>query len=197
MKEKIEIDGLEFSRYSLLNRCREIDWVRISMNLLIGILIMIICHPRLLLSIVVWFALILVVLLNIIILNRIHEILLKIDRILKNGKIITSKVISEMSIRRLQWPLLFGEVELHSSYFDPQQNKNNMFCYKGVARGASISNLEEVKVLVNKDDYNDYFVLLIEELDINISGNKFDAFSRMLNYVLFYGFVLWIAFGVK
>lgn len=206
--EKFEFDNFHFSRYSLLDRCLEVYWIEITFNLLLGMLIIVIFHPRLLLSSVVCAVLILVVLLNVIILKRIYNILLKIDRIKNNSKVVTSKVISEMCFRRIQWSLLVGEFELHSVYFDAEQNKNIIFSYKGhcdrpvhipqmFQQGESIRDLEKINVLINKDDYNDYFVLFREALNVDTCRKKPHIVAKILYYIFFYGFVLWISFFVK
>ncbi|MBQ9984378.1 MAG: hypothetical protein IJP29_07290 [Lachnospiraceae bacterium] len=203
--DSCSIDGLYFDKKSLLERCLEIYWFNFSFNLLIGVLMILCANPNMLsVSFIRWIVLSMIIA-NIIILIRIYNVSLKINRIFNNGKILKTNVLREKTSFRLSHSLLVGSYCIYSMYFDGLNGKSFPFMFKGhidrpvdltkpFKQGEDWRDLKTINVLVNADDYNDYFVLFREELNIDTSRRSYGPVN-LIDYILWYGgiiFFIWL-----
>lgn len=200
------IGGLCYDKKSLLERCLEIYWFNFSFNLLMGILLFLVIQPQRLSVAFRCFMVIIVmivIIVNVIILKKIYNISLKIDRIFNNGKILKSNVIKEWSYFRLSHSLFVGSYCIYSSYFDDIKEKSFQFTFKGhidrpvhilrpFKQGEDLRDLKTINVLVNADDYNDYFVLFREELNIDKSKRWSYGPVNLIDYILWYGSIIFL-----
>lgn len=197
------IDGIFFDKKRLLNRCLEIYWFKFSFNFMLGILLFLFAHPNMLsVSFIRWIVLVVVVI-NLIIINKIRIISLKINRIFNSGKIIKTNVISELSYERASRFLFVGRYHICSMYFDCSRGENIAFYFNGHSdrpvclmkpfrQGKDIRDLKTIDVLVNVNNYNEYFVLFREELNIDISRKWYFKPINVIDYLLWYGSVIFL-----
>lgn len=195
------VDGMTFTKRELFDRCLETYWFKMTFHLLIGILIILLAFPNMLLIRLIRGILFVIVIVNIIIFKLLLDINFKIERILNNAQIITTNLVLNMCKRRVKYYLLNGEYFLYSIYYDSQNERSIPFYYKGhvdrpvhimqpFKKGESIRDLKTIKVLVNSNDYSEYFVLFREELNIDMSRDKYYQMMNWVNYVIFYGFII-------
>ena len=192
---------------SLLERSLEVYWFNFSINLLIGVLMILCAYPNMLTVTFIRWIVLLLIIVNIIILKRIHRVILRIERIFNNGKILKSKVLREKTCCRLSYSLFVGSYCIYSMYFDHLKGQSVSFVYKGhidrpvylmkpFKQGEDWRDMETINVLVNADDYSDYFVLFREELNIDTSRRWSYGPINLVDYILWYGsviFLIWFA----
>ncbi len=173
----------ELNKWKLLNHLPEIGYILIIFIFCTVLLFILVLIPEL--RDVAWlnvldFALILVLFTCIKCLQSRYE---RMIRILSNACILETKIIKlETTIRFSQdynpqyfGKIVFGDVYVSTSYFDnknqrqyffegyynlPPYSRNNLF-----RQGKTLKDLKTVDVLVNEENYNEYVILLTEELE--------------------------------